>query len=268
MKRSEALAALSRDHHHALEAARRLRRAAPAELDDAVEWFHRFWGEHGRDHFAIEEELLLPVISDGDPEWRVAAQRVRDEHRAIRGRIPGLRAGAAAERLVAANELGRLLHDHVRFEERHLFRLLEDRLAADALVALGCAIEESGRGDGVVSSGRRPEAVDLVEVVDANLPEGVGWHLAGAGDLNANLVSFPAGRGVATHVNREVDVLIVGIVGEGEVLVDDVAYPLRPAVAVLIPCGARRATRAASERLAYLTVHRSRVPLLPVPEGT
>jgi hypothetical protein len=50
--------------------------------------------------------------------------------------------------------------------------------------------------------------------------------------------------------------------------VDDVGYPLRPAVAVFIPRDARRETRAVSDRLAYLTVHRSRVPLLPVPEGT
>lgn len=268
MKRSKALAPLSRDHHHALEAARRLRRASGAELDNAVEWFHRFWGEHGRDHFTVEEEFLLPVISDADPEWRAAAQRVRDEHREIRVRIPGLRAGTAAESLTAARELGRLLHDHVRFEERHLFRLLEDRLEADALVALGHAIDESGRGHRVVSGGRRPEVVDLVEAADENLPAGVGWHLAGAADLNANLVSFQAGQGVAAHVNDEVDVLIVGIVGEGEVRVDDVGYPLRPAVAVLIPRGARRETRAVSERFAYLTVHRSRVPLLPVPDGS
>ena len=266
MKRSEALAPLSRDHHQALEAARRLRRASGADLDDAVEWFHRFWQEHGRGHFAIEEELLLPAISEADPEWRAAVQRVRDEHGAIRERIPGLRAGAPAERLAAAHELGGVLHDHVRFEERHLFGLLEDRLAANALVALGRAIDEGGRGHDLAPAGRRPEVVDLAQVADAKPHRGVGWHLESAGDLNANLVAFPAGQGVAPHVNDEVDVLIVGIVGEGEVLVDGLPHPLRPAVAVLVPRGARRATRAVSERLAYLTVHRSRAPLLPVPE--
>ena len=49
---------------------------------------------------------------------------------------------------------------------------------------------------------------------------------------------------------------------------DGVVHPVRPAVAVLIPRGARRGARALSERFAYLTVHRSRVPLLPVPEDT
>jgi quercetin dioxygenase-like cupin family protein len=267
MKRSEALAPLSRDHHHALEAARRLRRASGAELEAAVGWFGRFWEEHGQDHFAVEEELLLPVISDHDPEWHAAAQRVRDEHHAIRELVPGLRSGSAAGRLATARELGGLLHDHVRFEERRLFGLLEDRLDEAALVALGHAILERGRGHDVEPGGGRVEVADLVQMADEPLPAGVAWHLAGAGDLNANLVAFPAGQGVAAHINREVDVLIVGIAGDGEVVVDGVRHPVRPAVAVLIPRGARRETRAVSERFGYLTVHRSRMPLLLGPEG-
>ena len=268
MKRSEALTPLSRDHHHALEAARRLRRASGAELDDAVASFHRFWEEHGRDHFAVEEDLLLPVISDADVEWRAAAQRVRDEHRAIRRRVPGLWSGTAAERVATAHELGGLLHDHVRFEERSLFGMLEDRLDEAALAALGDAIREREHGQDVAPAGGRVEVADLVEMADESLAAGVGWHLVGAGDLNANLVTFAAGQGIAAHVNHEVDVLVVGIAGDGEVLVDGVVHPVRPAVAVLIPRGARRGARALSERFAYLTVHRSRVPLLPVPEDT
>ena len=41
----------------------------------------------------------------------------------------------------AAHELGALLHDHVRFEERDLFSLLEERLPEDDLARLGEAIE-------------------------------------------------------------------------------------------------------------------------------
>ena len=107
---------------------------------------------------AVEEELLLPVISDADPEWRAAAQRVRDEHRAIRGRLPGIRAGTAIES-ASPPLASSACSCTTTFASRSasLFGLLEDRLEADALVALGHAITESGRGHDVVSSDRRPE---------------------------------------------------------------------------------------------------------------
>jgi quercetin dioxygenase-like cupin family protein len=89
---------------------------------------------------------------------------------------------------------------------------------------------------------------------------GVRWHLAGDGDLNANLVSFPPGEGVGEHVNDEVDVLIVGVAGTGDVTVDGHGHPVWPGVAVLVPRGMRRATRAGEARFSYLTVHRRRRP--------
>ena len=60
------------------------------------------------------------------------------------------------------------------------------------------------------------------------------------------------------HVNAELDVLIVGVRGRGEVLVDGRALPLGPGDLLLVPRGARRGTRATTERFAYLTVHRRR----------
>jgi hypothetical protein len=56
MKRSDALAPLSRDHHHALEVALRLRRATPESADDAATRFVAFWYEDGQRHFEIEEQ--------------------------------------------------------------------------------------------------------------------------------------------------------------------------------------------------------------------
>ena len=112
------------------------------------------------------------------------------------------------------------------------------------------------------SQGTAPETADLASLAVAGngVRAGVRWHLSGAGDLNANLVSFPAGEGVEEHVNRLLDVLMVGIAGEGDVVVDGVAHPLAPGSIVLVPRGARRSTRARSERFSYLTVHRRRAP--------
>jgi hypothetical protein len=143
MKRSAALAALSRDHHHALEAALALRRAGAGELDGAIAHLQAFWEPRGRRHFEIEERLLLPALPETDPGWGAAAARVRDEHARIRAAVDGLRAGGREASLEAAHGLGRLLRDHVRFEERDLFGVLEARLPEPELARLGEAIERA-----------------------------------------------------------------------------------------------------------------------------
>jgi hemerythrin-like domain-containing protein len=141
MKRSAALAPLSRDHHHALEAALRLRRAQHGDLHDAVRHFQDFLEPRGRRHFEIEEELLVGALPETDGDWLAATARMLDEHARIR-RLADLVAGRPAEdRLAHAHELGELLRDHVRFEEREVFPLLEARLPASELAALGAAVE-------------------------------------------------------------------------------------------------------------------------------
>ena len=90
------------------------------------------------------------------------------------------------------------------------------------------------------------------------------WSLRGAGDLNANLVSFPPGEGVGEHVNAERDVLVVGVAGAGAVVVDGAEHEVLPGTVILVPAGARRATRAGGERFSYLTVHRRRPPGIPL----
>jgi hemerythrin-like domain-containing protein len=147
MKRSAALAALSRDHHHALEAALRLRRADVADLDAAVAHLQTFWQARGRWHFEIEERLILPALPQTDAAWREAAARVRDEHARIRAAVDALAGGGGETALEAAHGLGQLLRDHVRFEERHLFGLLEARLAERDLARLGEAVERAEAGE-------------------------------------------------------------------------------------------------------------------------
>jgi hypothetical protein len=137
MKRSDALAPLSRDHHVALEVALRLRRASATDVDAAAARFTTFWQGTGRRHFEIEEELLLPALPGGEPDWDDAVARVLAEHREVRERAERLQ----ADDLEGARELGELLAGHVRFEERTLFALLEQRLSCDDLAALGAAVE-------------------------------------------------------------------------------------------------------------------------------
>ncbi|MEO6857619.1 MAG: hypothetical protein ABI323_03400 [Solirubrobacteraceae bacterium] len=61
MKRSGALAPLSRDHHHALVVAAQLRRASPLTAEPAREAFLAYWNQEGAERFREEEEILLPA---------------------------------------------------------------------------------------------------------------------------------------------------------------------------------------------------------------
>lgn len=105
----------------------------------------------------------------------------------------------------------------------------------------------------------RNTVVDLGRIVaGAGELTGTVWALAESGELNANLVRFPAGRGVGEHVNDEVDVLLVGVSGSGAVAVDGEERALSTGKLIFVPRGARREIRSASEGFAYLSVHRRR----------
>jgi hypothetical protein len=137
MKRSDALSPLSHDHQHALYAALRLRRAHEATLRDAVEHFLQFFEDEGRRHFEIEEALVQPALPPDEGDWSAGVARVREDHDAIRAAAEQLRTAPSVECAVA---VGERLNDHVRFEERTLFMILEARLDSKGLAALGQAI--------------------------------------------------------------------------------------------------------------------------------
>jgi hypothetical protein len=139
MKRSAALTPLSHDHQHALDAALRLRRADADTAAAAMAHFREFFEREGRRHFAIEERLILPALPAGDPDWARGVARVLADHAAIRAAADDLHDAAGAR------ALGERLNDHVRFEERTLFAIVERRLAADDLQRLGEAIAEAER---------------------------------------------------------------------------------------------------------------------------
>lgn len=115
--------------------------------------------------------------------------------------------------------------------------------------------EDAAAGTGVV---------DLVAVARAADIDGAVWTHQ-SDDLNANLLFFAAGHGVEPHVNGEVDVLLVGISGEGEVEIDGAVFAVRPGHALIIAKGARRSMRARGEGFAYVTCHRRRGGLWPAP---
>ena len=109
-----------------------------------------------------------------------------------------------------------------------------------------------------------PAVVDLAALAAAG-GRGPLWTHQSA-DLNVNLVVLEAPATIAESMNSEVDVLLVGIAGEGTVEVDGRPLALRAGQALIVPRGARRAIHSTRGRFVYLTCHRRRAGLSPSDE--
>jgi hypothetical protein len=136
MKRSQELSPLSRDHHHGLFAAQRLKRATEADAEAARSAFAEFWATEGQHHFRVEVEVLLPGFARHAAADDPAVVRTLVEHVDIRRRAQDLPGAPLTE----LHELGRRLAAHIRQEETVLFPLIERTLAPADLAALGAAI--------------------------------------------------------------------------------------------------------------------------------
>ena len=142
MKRHAALRPLSRDHHVALVAAQRLRRATNDDAAAAREAFLEFWREHGALHFRVEEEVLLPAFAaHADPDDSRIARMLLD-HVRIRAMTQALAHDPSVDALHA---LGEALERHVRLEEREVFPLIEAALPSAAADALAEAVARAER---------------------------------------------------------------------------------------------------------------------------
>jgi iron-sulfur cluster repair protein YtfE (RIC family) len=118
MRRHEALHPFSRDHSVGLVLARRLMR------EDSTRELLRAWDLELKDHFLKEEALLGPLIQD--PELRV---RFMDDHLRFEELVEQIR----REKSLRAFQIdaGRLLDEHIRWEEHVLFPHIE-QVSSDA----------------------------------------------------------------------------------------------------------------------------------------
>ena len=146
--RAPALVPLSRDHHEALIQALWLRRGSGRPA--AARGFLAFHRAELEGHMADENAVVLPAADRTDP---AGAARIRQEHAEIRRLAAALEAAVPAEGEIAATmeDLARLLHDHVRYEERVFFMGLQAALPADALESMGAALEAHRAARGVAA---------------------------------------------------------------------------------------------------------------------
>lgn len=128
-KRHPSLQPLSRHHHHALVVAQMLilQQEPQEEIKDKLK---DFWVNGGREHFREEEEYLLPEYAKYQSLDRPEIYGLLVEHVKIRSLISGI---CADGNLGKMKELGEMLKEHIRKEERVVFPMIQEGVPEESL---------------------------------------------------------------------------------------------------------------------------------------
>jgi len=131
MKRNKNLRKLSSDHHSALSLARKIDKATK-DNQDHYDFTHQVIEIFNNDllpHFTIEEQAILPELKKIGQ--RELVSKTLEDHAQLK---------SLANNLVQPGNLrkfGKLLKDHVRFEEKILFEACQNLLDDAALNSIG-----------------------------------------------------------------------------------------------------------------------------------
>ncbi len=136
MKRHEAIAPLSRDHHGSLLLAQILKKNAPVYREmpdnakDKVKYAQQQFERHIKKHF-VQEETLLEFAKDSHTEINTLAAEIKTDHRELTALFQALE--TATDKESAMDTLGIALENHIRKEERTLFPLLQQHCSEEML---------------------------------------------------------------------------------------------------------------------------------------
>ncbi|MBL8488035.1 MAG: hemerythrin domain-containing protein [Rhodocyclaceae bacterium] len=148
MKRSAALAPLSREHHRALVFAWKLLRAGPGEAEDLTGRIPVMFQRDLEPHFQAEEESILDGLRHSKHIDLVS--RTLAEH----ARLRALASPEGIRREGAPEAFAKLLIEHVRFEERELFPAAERFLGLADAEPADAQEREEGQPQGGGADGR------------------------------------------------------------------------------------------------------------------
>lgn len=141
MKRHPALYQLSHDHHQGLILAQQLKKGTPqykgmpSTLEGKKEYAISFYRTELVKHFEDEEKILFPSVIKRDDEVDKLIEEVISEHRKMESLVKDLMRKSDVTDLL--DELGRLLENHIRKEERKLFPKIEEILSEGELKTIG-----------------------------------------------------------------------------------------------------------------------------------
>lgn len=150
MKRHSALLKWSREHHAALVLAKRVNESSPGGLNALISQVTGVFVLELEPHFHLEEKHLLPaLLITGQRE---AVERTLAEHAELRT----LAGQLDISHPEVIRRFGKLLADHVRFEERELFPLAESALTLEALASIRLSIDQAARPDKTMERQHEP----------------------------------------------------------------------------------------------------------------
>jgi hemerythrin-like domain-containing protein len=136
MKRHEAIAPLSRDHHGSLLLAQLLKKNAPVYRDmpdnekDKAKYAQEQFEAHIKKHFE-QEEAMLELVKNSHPEINTLAADIKTEHSELTALFYSLESATDLESTM--DTLAIALETHIRKEERMLFPLLQQHCSEELL---------------------------------------------------------------------------------------------------------------------------------------
>lgn len=146
MKRHKSLQSLSSDHHKGLLLARLLQLNAPAykelpnTIDGKAAYAVNAFQNELLPHFHAEENAFNQLIKGRDIAIDKLLQRMCDEHVQLKTLFEQI---ATTQNLAEhLDQIGKLLEQHIRMEERQLFELIQEKCDEVTLVKMSQLMHE------------------------------------------------------------------------------------------------------------------------------
>lgn len=127
IRRHKALQPLSRDHHHGLLLSWKIRQGIKKGIDAErmMTYARWFWDTQLQQHFEVEEKHIFPILGDANP----MVKKALNDHR----RIARLLTSTDSDKKQSLSLVGEELDNHIRFEERELFNVIQETATVDQL---------------------------------------------------------------------------------------------------------------------------------------
>lgn len=126
LKRDPALRHLSHDHHHGLLLCWKIRQGfklgiEPSRMKVYCQWF---WENYLEAHFEEEEKVIFSILSEEDPLIKQALS----EHKRLRKQF-----SSWEDPEKTLGQIEEELERHIRFEERILFPVIQEKASVEQL---------------------------------------------------------------------------------------------------------------------------------------
>jgi hemerythrin-like domain-containing protein len=145
MKRHQALVNLSREHYEGLVLAQLSKKNAPVykhlpnDPQGKKEYVISAFIPKIKNHFKIEETLLIPKIKNIDKDIDLLTDIILNEHKILNELIEKLKTDESPSDLL--NEFGKIFESHIRKEEREWFNMIQEKIPEDILEKIRIDIE-------------------------------------------------------------------------------------------------------------------------------